>query len=77
MELYELLEGCTQAENRDLHSKSDLSALLSAIASAEKRWAESGISVEIFSDGSGWLQRDRRPAMEFTTIDKCFELLSR
>lgn len=31
MELYELLEGCTGGENRDLRSKSDLSALLSAL----------------------------------------------
>lgn len=54
-----------------------LSDLLSAITSAEERWSETRVSVEIFRDGSGFLQRDRRPAMEFTTIDKCFELLGR
>lgn len=35
MGLYELLEGCTHAENRDLRSKSDLSAELIARLSEE------------------------------------------
>ena len=51
--------------------------LLSAIASAEERWAETDVSVEVFSSGSGWVHRPHRPAMNFATIDECLEMLSK
>lgn len=67
-------DGCRDCEEG---SNSALIGLLSAITDAEERWGTWGVGVEIYGDGSGRLHRDSSPAIEFTTIDKCFELLSR
>ena len=57
--------------------KSLVAELLGKIASAEERWAETDVSVEVFSSGSGWVHRPHRPAMNFATIDECLEMLSK
>ena len=47
MGLYELLEGCTQAENRDLLSKSDLSDGLSATFFTETKMETFQVIAEV------------------------------